>query len=217
MSLPRISVIVPTVQGREDHLVRCTEAYTRLAEGNYDLELIVEHDHRSCGLGWQAGAEKSHGDFIHLTDDDIEPRPGWHAPAIEAVRQGFIPAPQVYDPAGYPQSHPQVGVVSPDWTTVHMSALPFCSRAQWEKIAPLCTIHYFSDDFFSVRAHQAGWRPRLRTGYAFTHWWAQVKRGAGMSEPDRMRNDQALFQEALRRVAAGQWTEPWPADGGCPC
>lgn len=217
MSLPWISVIVPTVDGREDHLERCVTAYHTLAPGNYQLELLIERNHRSCGLAWQAGAERSRtGDFIHLTDDDIEPRPDWHAPAIEAVERGFIPAPQVYDPNGYPQSHPCVGSVAPDWTPVHMSALPFCSRQQWEKITPLMTSHYFTDDFFSFRANQAGWMPRLRIGYAFTHWWATVRRGAGMSEPDRMRNDQALYQEAIRRVYSGQWTEPWPADGGCP-
>lgn len=216
MSFPRISVIVPTVPGREDHLARCTDAYTRLAAGNYDLELIVEHDHRSCGLGWQAGAQYASGDFIHLTDDDIEPWPGWHVPAIEVVERGCIPAPQVYSPAGYPQSHPQPGFVGSDWTVVHMSALPFCSRQQWEEIQPLFTAHYFTDDFFSVRAQRAGWTVRLRTGYAFTHHWAQVRRGAGMPEPDRMRNDEALYREALRRVESGEWTEPWPADGGCP-
>ena len=216
MSLPRISVIVPTVDGREDHLERCTGAYIRHAEGSYELELIIERNHRSCGLGWQSGAEKSTGDYIHLTDDDIEPHHGWADPAIEAVARGAVPAPQVFDPAGVPQSCPVWGAVSPDWTPAPMSSLPFCSRAQWEKISPLFTAHYFTDNFFTDRAIQAGWPCRLRIWYRFTHHWAQVKRGAGMPEHVRMQNDERLYHEALRRVAARQWKEPWPPDGGCP-
>ena len=206
-----ISIVIPTVPGREEFYERCVKAYREHTSGEY--EIVTEYDHPSVGLAWQAGAEKCRGDYIHLTADDIEPRPGWHAPAVEAVRLGFIPAPQVYDPSGMPQSHPLPGVVSPDWSPVQMSALPFCSRPQWEKIAPLLVCHYYTDDFFSWRAAQAGWRSRLRTGYSFTHWWAQHRRGAGMSEPERMRHDAGLYQEARRRVEAGQWTEPWPEAG----
>jgi hypothetical protein len=138
-----ISVIIPTVEGREDYLERCVKAYTAHAGGGYELDLIIEHDHPSCGAGWQAGLARARGEYIHLSDDDIEPQPGWHVPAIEAVRLGFLPAPQVCDPNGHPQSHPQEGVFSPDWTPVHQSALPFASREQTEKIAPLLTCHYY--------------------------------------------------------------------------
>lgn len=59
--LPLISVIVPTVDGREDHLERCVRTYTELAAGNYELQLIIERNHPTCGLGWQAGSEKAEG------------------------------------------------------------------------------------------------------------------------------------------------------------
>lgn len=216
VAIPYISIVIPTVSGREDHYARCVQAYTDLADGNYHLEIITEVDHPAVGMAWQAGAMRAQGDFTHLTNDDIEPLAGWHMPAVDAVESGFMPAPQVYGPDGNPQSHPSPGMVSPDWTPVHMSALPFFSTAMWQEIQPLFTAHYFTDDFCSQRSERAGWPCRLRTGYAFRHWYAQHKRGAGMSEHERMVNDEALYKEAIRRVDCGEWDHPWPPRGGLP-
>jgi hypothetical protein len=206
-----ISVIVPTVPGREVDLNRCLEGYRNRTVN--EVEIIVEYDWPSCGLAWQAGLADVHGEYIHLTADDIEPLQGWDVPAVEACDQGFLPAPQVCDPGGNPQSHPQTGIRSPDWTPVHMSALPFSSAKQMEKIVPLLTCQYFIDDFFSWRGLQAGWPSRLRAGYAFTHYWSQVKRGAGMPEVDRMSHDEHLYYQARVMVELGQWTQPWPEAG----
>lgn len=216
MSLPVISVIIPTIEGREAYLDKCVAAYTSHAEGNYELDLIIEHDHPSCGAGWQAGLERAKGEFIHLSDDDIEPLPGWHAPAVEAARLGFLPAPQVCDPNGYPQSRPEEGKFGADWTPVDMSSLPFATAAQVEKIAPLMTCHYFTDDWFSWRGAQAGWPTVLRAEYRFRHWWAQTKRGAGMTQEQRMEHDRALFKKAMAMAEAGHWNAPWPPNGGLP-
>lgn len=206
-----ISIIIPTVPGREDHFDRCRRGY--LTSTVYPFEIIVEMDHPSCGLAWQAGLARAKGQYIHLTCDDIEPKLGWDVPAVEAVRAGFLPAPQVCDPAGNPQSAPQTGVLGADWTEVTMTALPFCSASQMEKIAPLFTAHYYTDDFFGWRGKRAGWPIRLRSGYAFTHYWAQHKRGAGMSERDRMSHDLQLYLRAQAMVEAGTWLEPWPREG----
>ena len=205
LSLPMVSVIVPTVPGREDHLERCVTAYAALAMGNYALDLIIESDHPAVGIAWQAGADRARGEFLHLTNDDIEPRPGWHAPAIEAVERGHLPAPQVYGPEGDPQALPAWGTLGVDWAPVAMTTLPFCSRAQWEAIGPVARLHYYSDDFISYRGRKAGWGTVLRSGYAFTHHWAQVRRGAGMSEQDRMEHDRRLYDEAVARCERGRW------------
>lgn len=217
LSLPRISVIVPTVTGREECFEKCASAYSRLAVGAYELEFIKELDHPAVGPGWQAGWEKSTGDYIHLSCDDIVPREGWHLPAVQTCDEGCLPAPQVYGIGGEPQSHPRPGVVGEDWTQVHMAALPFAGRAVMQRhIAPLFTAHYFTDDFFSWRASQAGIKTFLRTGYAFDHSWNQHRRGAGMTEHQRMHNDQRLFDKARAMVSSGQWRAPWPPNGGLP-
>lgn len=216
MSLPVISVVIPTVDGRESYFEQCWRAYARHAEQDgYELDLVTERNHPTCGMAWHYGLSRVslRAQYIHLTCDDIVPRPEWHHQAVEAADQGFLPAPQVYDPNGVPQSHPQPGVAGQDWTAVHMSALPFASVRQMEKIVPLFTAHYFTDDFFSWRGQRAGYPCRLRTGYAFTHYWAQHKRGAGMTENERMAYDHGLFRMAQQMVEEGKWNGPWPAGG----
>lgn len=206
-----ISVIIPTIQGREDHYERCLASYR---DGSVNqVQIITEREHASCGLAWQAGLNKVAGSYIHLTCDDIEAKPGWDVPAVEAVLAGFLPAPQVCDPSGNPQSAPQTGVLHPDWTPAPMTALPFCSSLQMVAIAPLFTAHYYTDDFFGWRGVTAGWPIMLRSGYAFTHHWAQHRRGAGMSEIERMEHDRQLYHQARGMVELGQWTKPWPEAG----
>ncbi len=208
--VPLISVVIPTVPGRERYLGQAVAAYAAQAPGNYRLDLIVERGHNSVGAAWQAGADKAAGEYLHLTNDDCEPHPGWHTAALEAVERGFLPAPQVFGPLGQPQSLPQWGVTGDDWTPVSMATIPFCSRAQWEKIGPLCLVHYYADDFFGYRGARAGWATVLRSGYAFTHKWAQEHRGAGMSEGDRMRFDLPQYQAARAMAERGEWDKPWP-------
>ena len=80
-------------------------------------------------------------------------------------------------------------------------------------MGPLARIHYYSDNFLTDRARAAGWPCVLRTGYAFTHHWAQARRGAGMTQDQRMEHDRGLYEQATKMCEAGQWTEPWPPGG----
>lgn len=204
-----ISVVIPTVTGREDHFMRCMNAY--LDRSSNAVELISELDHPSCGLGWQAGAERATGDIIHLTCDDIEPLEGWDIAAMEAVERHVLPGPLVRQAGSLePQSW---GHELPDWSPIKMSTLPFMTRELWEQVQPLFTAHYHTDDFVGERARHAGWDLQVVHGYSFLHHWAQHRRGAGFSEADRMLHDKTLFDQAMRMVADGQWTEPWPREG----
>lgn len=203
-----VTVVIPTVSGREDHLERCVEAYrTRTRR---DTEILVYHDRPTCGIVWQLGASEAQGDFIHLTADDLEPQHWWDDAAVATVRDGYVPAPVIHDPHGAAQSLPAWGVEPADWTPVEMSTVPFMSREQWRRIDPLFTGHYYTDNFFSDRARAAGWAPMIRTGYAFTHHWAQPGRGAGTTADLRMKRDEADYREALRMIGRGEWSSPWP-------
>jgi hypothetical protein len=78
-------------------------------------------------------------------------------------------------------------------------------------------VSHNTDDWVSARGELLGIESRLRSGYAFRHWWAQVKRGAGFpSDHDRMQHDQKLFNQALEMVRRGEWTQAWPPNGGRP-
>src|SRR6266702_3998347 len=103
--MTRISIIIPTIKGREKHYQRCLLAYM-ITGGGFDLEIIPEFGHPTVGCAWQEGASKASGDYIHLTNDDCEPHAGWLAPVMEACDRGFLPGPAVYGPDGSPQYPP---------------------------------------------------------------------------------------------------------------
>jgi hypothetical protein len=217
MSLPVISVLVPTVDGREDHLNRCAAAYQAHARGEYTLDLVVVLNAPSCGWGWQRAAERMRPDseYVHFTCDDIEPLPGWAAPAIAALDTGFHPAPRVLNGStGAPEFFPSWGVEWPDGTDAGFSCLPFITRDLWvNSVSPMLTCHYFTDNWVSWRAGNAGYPPRVVRGYAFRHWWADHLRGAGMGYEERLAHDQELFVVAAGMAQRGLWKEPWPPSG----
>ena len=210
-----ISVVLPTIKGREARFEQTREAYLRDSGYPVPIELIIERDHPTVGCAWQAGAERAVGDYIHLGNDDCEPRPGWWQPAIEACDQGMIPSPMVVNAAtGMPEAMPLWGLIAPDWTQVSCAIIPFVSRAQWEAVRPLFLGHYYADNFLTIRAKWAGWPCVLRHGYAFTHHWAMEGRGAGMGTQEaREVYDERLFYRAMGMVAAGEWNKPWPEGG----
>lgn len=192
-----ISIVVPTIAGREDHLARCLAAYE--ANTTQPFELIVEHDHPAVGPAWNAGAERATGDFIHLTADDLEPHPGWDMVALETVERGALPAPRVINQHGTLDSCGLHGVEMEDWAPVPMSVIPFLPVLLWEDyVRPVLPIHYFTDNWISLRAARAGWPTMVRRGFQFTHHWAQWGRGAGMTQDERMVHDQAIYLDAIR-------------------
>ena len=58
MARPKVGVVIPTVEGREEYLERCIRGYEQRTPG-VDLHLSVVHNAASCGIAWQAGAERS--------------------------------------------------------------------------------------------------------------------------------------------------------------
>ncbi len=193
-----ISVVIPTIQGREEHLARCVAAYE--AHTTVPFELIVEHDHPACGPAWNAGAARATGDILHFSADDLEPQPGWHVPAMEALAAGTLPAPRLVNQHGRLDSCGLHGVEMEDWAPVPMSVVPFLPCDLWAQVGPVLPIHYFTDNWISWRGARAGWPTVVRRGFAFTHHWAEVGRGAGMSYEQRMRHDRLMFLDAVREV-----------------
>jgi hypothetical protein len=210
---PVISIVIPTIPGRKDHYSRNLAAY--VARTSVKSEIIREYDHPSVGLAWQAGAEKAKGAYIALSCDDLEIMKGWDIAAMACCDSGRFPAPRVVNAhTGAVESRPVWGVETPDGTDTGISVVPFMSRAQYEKIAPFFTAHYYTDDFISDRARDNGWPSVQVNDYCFLHHWAQPGRGAGMTENERMVQDQQLYYQARVMVANGQWDKPWPPDGG---
>lgn len=181
-----ISVVIPTVRGREDHLARCYDAYG--ARSSHRIEIIVVTDAPWVGRAWNEGAQRCKGTYLHFTADDLEPHEGWDT----QVTDGRVPAAALFEPSGG---------LSERQGDAENVLVPFCSRKQWGQIGPFLDCHYFTDDFFTYRALKLGFGIVKMPNYAFTHHWAQPGRGAGMTEGERMLHDQAIFSAAIANSA----------------
>jgi hypothetical protein len=193
-----VAVVIPTIDGREDHLQRCLAAYGQLS----DVHLIVEHGHPSCGAAWIAGAKKArYFDYIHFTADDLEPHPGWLEPAIETVEAGYIPAPLVFNPDGTLDSAGLEGFGQyrgpyDDWQYIEGTTVPFLTREMWEAIG-MIDVHYCTDLWVSrVGRLRGGWGTVIRTEMRFTHHTADVGRNYG-----RVFSDTETFVRRFREEA----------------
>lgn len=196
-----ISVIVPTVKGRERFLGECLASY---AAHTTDYELHVIADRATCGIAWLDGADKAEGDYIHFSADDLQPLAGWWQPAVQLCDMGILPAPRILNGDGTLQTcGGQDGFEEkPTGHLTDFTRIPFMSREQWTRIRPhveqfLLEAHYFTDNCISWAGQVEGMRTAVHRGYAFIHHFAQERRGAGMTEPDRMRHDHRLFQQLI--------------------
>jgi hypothetical protein len=176
-----ISVILPTVDGRKVHLSRCHAAYEATMRNLDGAEILVIRNQPACGVAWQIGASRSDRPYLHFTADDLVPHEGWWEAAVEAVDRGVIPAPLILGPTG------AVEEVGPE--TTGCTRIPFCTRDQWTRIGPMIPLHYYTDNWFSFKARQAGYSIAEVPDYAFTHNWAQPGRQSG-----RMAQDKAAFE-----------------------
>jgi hypothetical protein len=194
----KITVVIPTVAGRETDLARCLNAYHERSV--HHIAVTTFKDRPTCAEGWNAGAAEADGDYLHFSADDLEPHKGWDVAAIEACDAGVLPAPRIVNPAGRLDYCGVHGVEMEDWARVQMSVIPFMPLGLWKQIGPVPPIHYYSDNYVSWRAGLAGWPTVVRRGFEFTHHWAKPGRGAGMSYEQRMAHDRAAYAAAVNEV-----------------
>jgi len=176
-----ISIVIPTITGREHLLEKTIEAIRENTDS--DCEVIEAKDRPTCGQGWNAGIEMAEGEFVCLLADDLLPFPGWDEAAIQAVEDGVWPSPWIQRPDGSTEARGSMGAgqllgeSTPDETVCNSSPIPFFRRADWEKIGPCLPIHYYGDDFLAWRARSAGLQIELRGSYRFTHLEGTLGRG----------------------------------------
>lgn len=186
---PQLSVIIPTIAGREDYLARCVESYERESPG---AELIIVTDAPTCGRAWQIGAEKAEGLYLHFTADDITAQPMWWADAILVADQGGIPFCNVFDPNGRPLTCDcplgEMGLT----TNI---LVPFLSRKLYEQGGWLLPIHYGSDDWVAYLAVRRGVPLMGAPRYRVTHWVANEGRDYTRRHGDIFNLVSAMGQE----------------------
>jgi len=174
-----VLVIIPTVDGREEHLHRCTEAY-------YGNDILVLRGFSTCGEAWNVGADhatKCGHKYVHMTADDLVPHKGWVDAAVETLEQncGYLPGALIYRPDGTLESFGNQ--MAEDWSVVEGASVPFCKTENW---VPIPNIHYWSDNAFDyAQKHVHDYRFLLRHNYAFTHYTASAGRKT-MDDRERM-------------------------------
>jgi len=192
----RVSVVLPTVAGRESLLAQTVAGYRETSPAEH--EIIVVKGQPTIGDAWNAGAAMATGDYLHLSADDFIPSSGWFEAAADTWTQEGYPAPRILNPDGSLLSCGTLGngTLMPECSTGTMcgaSQIPFMRRDEWTRIGPSLPIHYTADDYLGYRARLAGFPCVVCRSYEFTH----IGGGGTPSVVQRAGEDRAKFLAAI--------------------
>jgi GT2 family glycosyltransferase len=168
-----LSVVVPTISGREESLARTLASYEETLRG-VESEIIVVKDESSWPRACNEGYARSNGDVIHWTADDLEALPGWYTEIPAALERDELPAPAVYDYR--PDGKHANAEDGPDGATTWFTRIPICRRDQAERIGVWPELTYYADVWFSEKARSIGIETRLLYSYRFVHHWSGIGR-----------------------------------------
>lgn len=201
-----VSVIFPTVLGREESLERAVESFP-------GCEWIILAGHPTCGSAWVEGARRSKGDYICFAADDLEAHPGFVEAMLADIDHGVHPAALVLEPDGSLQSCGGNGwdccrQNCEDGTPCEWSPVPFVSRGQWDTLLDpqgglIAEFHYCSDMLVSALLRRGGVPAAVNTRAKLTHYNHPAARGAGMGDQhERTAHDRRRYEEASRTWSA---------------
>jgi hypothetical protein len=185
----RLSIIMPTVRGREEQTDAVIAAYRANTPPVLDIELIVVHDHPTVGEAWNAGAQRATGDMLHFAIDDASPHVGWYEAGMRPILDSAdddtvptIPSPTLYFKDGSLEGAGTMGggMLMPmglDGIACRAAGILLMPTDLFRRVGPFLPIHYYSDDEWCWRA----WRHFevevvACHGYAFTHHHHPVRR-----------------------------------------
>jgi len=172
----RLTVVIPTITGREQDVARCVNAYETTSPAGY--ELVIVKDKTSWPAACNEGFRQSTGDVIHFTADDLEPLVGWWQDVLTALEtEDILPAAKVLN-------HSADGVWDnacdgPDGGFPHFTRVPIMRRDQWERIGEWPEYNYVADVWLSEKGRTLGIQTKMFHSYAFVHHWAQHGRDDG--------------------------------------
>lgn len=175
--MPEITVVVPTISGREESLQRALASYDLTLAGE-DYEIIEIKDWPSWPSACNEGYKKSDSHYVHFTADDLEALPGWWDAARQALTETpeELPAPRVYDYFPPPEGKFMNEIDGADGDLTHFTRIPIMTRGQYETIGSWPHIDYYADLWLSEKARTLGIRTRMVYGYDFVHHWSQIGR-----------------------------------------
>lgn len=166
---PLISVVVPTIDGREHWLER---ALASIEETTPRYEFLVYRNLPTCGAGWNVGIIEAKGDYILLYADDLEAHPGWWEAGTEALLRNVIPCPRILNADGTLQSCGTFPEEAPDGTPSVVARVPFLTRHMAQVMHPIFDQMYMGDHWITWRGQQLGWPTLVVRSMEFTHHFA---------------------------------------------
>lgn len=185
-----LSIVIPTITGREDSYARCLFAYGACGLPD-DVEVITVRDERNWPTACNVGYREAKGDVIHFTADDLEPLPGWWQEAMAWCQwHDELPAPKVMNYSA--DGEWDNAVDGPDKGIPHFTRIPMMTRSQYERIGPWPEIDYCADVWLSEKARTLGIETRMIHSYAFVHHWEQIGR---ISTPERLAESERQLNE----------------------
>lgn len=174
--MPELTVVLPTISGREESLARTIKSYEDTLEGQ-DFDIIVIQDWPTWPSACNEGYKRSDSEIIHFTADDLEALPGWYRPALlHLAEHNELPAPRVYDFEPPPEGRWMNEEDGEDGAVPLFTRIPIMTRDQYEQIGPWPHIVYYADYWVSEKARTLGIETRMVHGYDFVHHWCQIGR-----------------------------------------
>lgn len=161
--MTRLSVVIPTVAGRERHLDQSVKSIVATTTG-LDLQLLIYADRPTCGVAWREGARDALGDYVLFSADDLELLPGWLEPAVACVERGLLPAVTLVMPDG------EIGLTGPDGEETDFPRVPFLRREWLARLGPMLPIHYCTDEYVGHRGREVGLETVWAEGFACVHY-----------------------------------------------
>jgi len=166
-----ISVVIPTIAGREDWLKNCLAAYEAVSPA--DTQYIVIKDQPTCGHGWVEGNKEATGNYVQFSADDLEPTERWWVDPVEMLKCGIIPACNVLTPKYLPATCDSPLGDMGHWPNVQV---PLLTKEMLEDPRWLLPIHYGSDDWISYWAVKKGYQVVRSERYRMLHHVAEEGR-----------------------------------------
>jgi hypothetical protein len=184
-----ISIVIPSIKGREKSLARCRAAY--LATSPSDAEYIIVHNKPNWPTACNAGYSRATFDRIHFTADDLEPLPGWWQEATAWMDiHDELPAPKVLNYSA--DGEWDNAVDGPDKGVPHFTRIPLMTRSQYQRIGAWPEIDYGADVWLSEKGRTVGIETRMIHSYQFIHHWEQVGR---IDTPERLAHSHHQLEE----------------------
>ena len=158
-----LSVLIPTVGGREDMLHQVKTACEQTVPG---CEVLIVYGF-SWGEGLNQLATVAKGDYWSCCCDDTVPLPGWFEAGRALVDEGLTPASRYLNVDGSPLKH--------GWDDApHRKVLDWCrsfllTPAIYADVGPFIDATWYTDIDYSERLRKSGREIVACDGYAFTH------------------------------------------------